>query len=174
MEEIPCMVRYAAEGPYPEVRSVRKDRRRGMAILSNVGGGVSEMSAVGFYLYGRFAAMGRPEVAECFQGIAAVEMRHLDLFAKLARQLGEDPRLWSPFQGRRRYWTPEYLRYPRRLDQALQTAIDEERNSIRKYEQQAKWMGDEEVAALLRRVAADERVHLDLLTGLYRSYCGEV
>lgn len=172
MEEVPCEVRYTAQAPYPEVRAEKRNRRYGLAILSNVGGGVSEMSAVGLYLYGQFTTAGRQEVAECFHHISVVEMRHLAIFSELARQLGEDPRLWSPFQGRLRYWTPEYLRYPRRLDQSLQYAIEEERASIRKYEQQARWISDGNVAANLLRIAEDERVHLQLLTSLYESYCG--
>lgn len=171
MEEIPCETRYTAEEAYPEVRASGRDRRCALAILSNVGGGVSEMSAVGLYLYGQFTGGARPEVAECFRGIAEVEMRHLTIFAQLARQMGEDPRLWSPFQGRRRYWSPEYLNYPRRLDQTLRYAVEEERGCIRKYQQQLRWIGDENVAANLRRIIADEEVHVRVLTGLYQSYC---
>lgn len=170
MEEIPCGPRYTAEGPYPEVRAAGRNCRYGQAILSNIGGGVSEMSAVALYLHGQFAT-GRQEVAECFHRISVVEMRHLDIFSRLARQLGEEPRLWAPIQGKRRYWTPEYLRYPRRLDQIIQYQIGEERGTIRKYEQQARWIGDENVVANLRRIVADELVHIQVLTGLYESYC---
>ena len=52
MEEIPCEIKYAAEGAYPEIRVQKKNWRYGQAILSNVGGSTSEMSAVARYLYG--------------------------------------------------------------------------------------------------------------------------
>lgn len=171
MEEISCAASYTAPGPYPEIRAEGKNRRYGQAILSNLGGSVSEMGSVARYLYGRVTQEGRPEVAECLGHIAVVEMHHLSIFAQLARQLGEDPRLWSPFRGGRRYWTPEYLRYPRRLDQLLRYSIDEERNAIQKYSQQLLWIRDGSVIENLRRIIADEEVHLEILTGLLESYC---
>jgi len=172
MEEIPCAVSYQAAGPYPEVWAEGKNRRYGQAILSNVGGGVSEMGAVSIYLYGHFTQSGREEVAECLERIAVVEMHHLSIFSTLARQLGEDPRLWSPFRGGRRYWSPEYLRYYPRLEQMLRYAIEEENAAIRKYSQQARWIRDGNVVANLERIIADERVHIQVLTGLLESYCG--
>lgn len=171
MEEISCAASYTAPGPYPEVRAEGRNQRYGQAILSNLGGSVSEMGSVARYLYGHVTQKGRPEVAECLMGIAVVEMHHLSIFAHLACQLGEDPRLWSPFRGARRYWTPEYLRYPRRLDQLLRYSIDEERSAIQKYNQQLLWIKDGGVAENLRRIIADEEVHLKLLTGLLESYC---
>lgn len=171
MEEISCAASYTAPGPYPEVRAEGKNRRYGQAILSNVGGSVSEMGAVAQYLYGRVTQEGKPEVAECLGHIAMVEMHHLSIFSELACQLGEDPRLWSPFRGGRRYWTPEYLRYPRRLDQLLRHAVEEERSTVQKYSQQLLWIRDGNVMENLRRIIADEEVHIGILTCLLESYC---
>lgn len=171
MEEISCAASYTAPGPYPDIRVAGKNQRYGQAILSNVGGSVSEMGAVARYLYGHFTQEGWPEVAECLGHIAMVEMHHLAIFSELARQLGEDPRLWSPFRGGRRYWTPEYLNYPRRLDQLLRYAIDEENTTIRKYRQQILWIKDENVTENLRRIIEDEQVHVEILTCLLKTYC---
>ena len=171
MEDISCAASYTAAGPYPEIRAEGKNQRYGQAILSNIGGGVSEMGAVARYLYGRVTQGGRPEVAECLGHIAMVEMHHLSIFSELARQLGEDPRLWSPFRGGRRYWTPEYLSYPRRLEQLLRYAIDEERAAIRKYRQQALWIKDKNVVENLNRIVEDEEVHAEILICLLQSYC---
>ena len=174
MEEISCAASYTAPGPYPEVRAGGKNQRYAQAILSNVGGSISEMGAVAQYLYGHVTQEGRPEVAECLGHIAVVEMHHLAIFSELARQLGEDPRLWSPLRGGRRYWTPEYLRYPRRLEQLLRIAIEEERSSIQKYHRQLLWIKDENVAANLRRIIADEEVHVEILTCLMKRYCADI
>lgn len=174
MEEISCAPSYRAEGPYPEIRVEGKNRQYGQAILSNVGGSVSEMGSVARYLYGHFTQEGRPEVAECLAGIAMVEMHHLSIFSGLARQLGEDPRLWTSFRGRRRYWTPEYLRYPQSLDQFLRYSVEEEKTAIQKYRQQALWIRDANVTANLRRIIEDEEVHLEILTCLLKSYCPEL
>lgn len=174
MDEIPCETRYTAEGPYPEVHAGPPNPRIGKTMLSNVGSGVSEMSAIGLYLYGQFTTPGKPEIAECFHRIAIVEMHHLAIFSELARQLGEEPRLWSPMQGRWRYWTPDYLRYPRRLDQKLRYAIEEEQETIRRYRQQASWIEDANVVENLRRIVEDEEVHITILKNLYESYCQDL
>jgi len=171
MEEIPCEVQYTAPGPYPPVKAGGKDRRYGQAMLSNVGGGVSEMGAIASYLYGRFTQ--RPEVADCLGHIAMVEMHHLSIFSELSRQLGEDPRLWSPFQGGRRYWSPEYLRYPKRLDQELCYLLEDEEAAIRKYTRQAEWIRDANVVENLRRIIADEEVHVKILKDLLSVYGGQ-
>lgn len=172
MEEISCAASYRAPGPYPEVQVEGRNRRYGQAMLSNVGGSVSEMGSVARYLYGGFTQAGRPEVAECLEQIAMVEMHHLSIFSQLARQSGEDPRLWTPFRGGRRYWTPEYLRYPQRLDQLLRYAIEEERGAVQKYNQQLLWIKDRGIEANLRRIIEDEKIHIQTLSGLLESYCG--
>lgn len=166
MEEISCAMRYAAEEGYPEVRAGGRNWRYGQAILSNVGGSVSEMSAVARYLYGRFTQSGCPEVAECLGHIAMVEMHHLAIFSELAHQLGEDPRLWAPCRGGRRYWTAERLTYPRQLDRVLRAAIEAERAAIEKYDRQAAWIQDENVVANLRRIVLDEKLHIEILSCL--------
>ena len=173
MEEISCAMQYRAEGPYPEVRAERKVRQYGRAMLSNVGGGASEMGAVALYLYGSFTQAGRREVAEALEAISRVEMHHLSIFAALSRQLGEDPRLWSPWRGGRRYWTPEYIRYPQQLGQFLRYAIEEERGAVRKYSQQAMWIKDENVVANLRRIIADEEAHIAVLRELMGGCAGQ-
>ena len=172
MEEISCAARYAAEGPYPEVKAEGRNRRYGQAMLSNVGGSVSEMGAIAVYLYGHFTQPGFPEVSESLERISIVEMRHLAIFSQLSRQLGEDPRLWTPFRGTRRYWTPEYLRYPKRLEELLRCALEDERTAIRKYTQQAGWIQDENIVAILRRIIEDEEVHVQVLSGFLESYFG--
>ena len=172
MEDIPCKMEYMAPGPYPEVRAAGKNWRYGQAMLSNIGAGVSEMSAVARYLYGTFTQGEQPEVAECLHHIAIVEMRHLDIFSRLACQLGEDPRLWAPARTGRKYWTPEYLRYCHQLDRYLAQALEEERAAIQKYRQQVGWIQDENIVDNLLRIIEDEEVHIQVLTCLLESYCG--
>lgn len=140
-------------------------------MLSNVGGSTSEISAVARYLYSYVTQEEWGEVSDCLRHIAMVEMHHLDIFARLSRQLGEDPRLWTLSRGQRRYWTPEYLRYPRRLEQVLRFAAEEERATIQKYTRQAMWIEDENVRANLWRIIADEELHVQALTCLIESYC---
>lgn len=172
MEEIPCRMEYTAPGPYPEIRAEEKNWRYGQAMLSNMGSGTSEMSAVARYLYGSFVQSGYPEVADSLRHISIVEMRHLSIFSQLACQMGEEPRLWAPARTGRRYWSPEYLRYSHRLDRFLEQALEEERSAVLKYRQQASWIRDENIVANLCRIIEDEEVHIRVLTCLLESYCG--
>lgn len=172
MEEIPCRMEYTAPGPYPEIRAEGRNWRYGQAMLTNIGAGASEMSAVAHYLYGAFTQSGYPEVADSLRHIAVVEMHHLSVFSQLACQLGEEPRLWAPARTGRKYWTPEYLRYTHHLDRFLAQSMEEERTTVLKYRQQAAWIKDENIVDNLRRIIEDEEVHIQVLACLLESYCG--
>lgn len=163
---------YRSQEPYPEVRAERWDRRTAEAILDNVGGGNSEMSAIGLYLYDHWVTAGEPEVSQALEEISMVEMHHMEIFATLAQQMGEDPRLWGCYQGRKRWWTPGNLPYQRRLGPLLRIAAREEKAAIRKYRAQARWIGDRGIVENLRRVILDEEQHLVVLGILYDIYVG--
>ena len=172
MEEERCSFTYQSAEPYPPTRTDGRNQRYGVAMLDNMGGCNSEMSAVSLYCYNRLVTAGMPELAECFHHISMVEMRHLEIFGTLALQLGMDPRLWTARQGRRTWWTPEYNHYPRKLGPLLQNALREERATIQKYENQLRWIRDSGVAENLRRIIVDEKLHVDILRTLLESYAG--
>ena len=72
---------FAAQEPYPPVQAERPNHRYAEAMLDNVGGSNSEMSAVGLYFYGHLAALEVPEAAEIFHRISLVEMHHLEILS---------------------------------------------------------------------------------------------
>lgn len=161
---------YQGHEPYPPVQAEGRNWRLAAAMLDNAGGRNSEMSAVAMYLYDGLVTAEMEEVAESFRRISVVEMHHLEIFGTLAHQLGEDPRMWGVNQGRKSWWTPGYLQYPRRLDQILRAAIREEKGAIRKYRAQARWAPDRNVGENLRRIVEDEEQHLLVLELLYQTY----
>lgn len=81
--------------PYPDIRVAGKNPEYARAILSNIGGDDSEMSAVSLYFYDHVMTLELPDVSQAFHSISIVEMRHLEIFCKIALQLGADPRLWE-------------------------------------------------------------------------------
>lgn len=172
MEERQCGFSYHAPEPYPPIRAEGRNQRYGAAMLDNIGGCGSEMSAVSLYFYDHLVTAWRPEVAECFHHISVVEMRHLEIFGTLALQLGMDPRLWSARQGRRFWWTPEYNQYPRKLGPLLQNALRGERETIRKYENQIRWIRDANIVENLERIILDEKQHIDIFRTLLEGYAG--
>lgn len=170
MEEHPCSWSCQAAAPYPPIQVEGRCGRYADMMLSNVGGSVSEMTAVALYLYDNLIIAELPEVAEVFRRIAVVEMRHLGIFGALTRCLGGDPRLWSRQGGRQTWWTPGYLSYTPKLAPLLRIALREERYAIQKYTRQSEVIRDRYVVANLRRVIQDEEIHVCVLEQLWDSY----
>lgn len=159
--------------PYPLICAERPNRVYAGAMLDNIGGCNSEMSAVSLYFFNHLAAHRLEEVAKVFHDISMSEMRHLEIFGTLARQLGETPRLWTRRGEGKVYWSPGCNHYPTALRPMLTNAISTEKAAVRKYEAQAKFIRDANVVENLRRIIADERLHITMLTQLYRKYCQE-
>lgn len=165
-------LRFQGEAPYPPVLAAQRNFRYAQAMLDNVGGSNSEMSAVAMYLYDRLVTPELQEAAQAFHQISVVEMHHLEIFGTLSRQLGEDPRLWGVNEGRKRWWTPGYLQYQTRLGPLLRLAVRDEKAAIRKYRAQARWISDPNIVENLRRIIEDEECHLVVLAHLYDTYVG--
>lgn len=159
-----------APEPYPEVRTEGRNPRYAAAMLSNFGGANSELSAVNSYFYNRLVTVGIPEIASAFHEISIVEMHHMEIFATLALQLGADPRPWSLQQGRRIWWSPDFIQYTRKLGPLIHGSIQSERAAIQKYEGQLRWIRDPGIVANLQHILQDEKLHLTLFQSLYEAY----
>ena len=162
---------YQITEPYPPVCAERPNRVYAGAMLDNIGGCHSEMSTVSLYFYNHLMTHAREDVAKIFHDMSITEMHHLEIFGTLARQLGENPRLWSRRGEGKVYWSPGCNHYPTALRPMLVNAISGEKAAIRKYEAQAKFIRDANVVENLRRNIADERVHVAMLSQLLRRYC---
>lgn len=177
-------IAYQAATPYPPIKAAGQNRQYGMAMLDNMASQNSEMSAVGLYFYNHLIAAGHREISDAFHFIGIVEMHHMQIFAELAMQLGENPRLWSrhPRNGRYVYWSPACMRYPHIQPPAygcpvskaslriiLSQAIEGEQAAVKKYMNQTDWIKDVNICDNLRRIAADEQMHVDIFTRLYHS-----
>lgn len=157
---------YQWKEPYPEIKVREKNSLYARAMLDNLGGRNSEMSAVSMYFYNHFITQKYPEIADAFHHISIVEMHHLEIFGQLALQLGEDPRLWSWDRGYRVYWSPSYHLHPVKIREVLDYALQEEKAAIDKYTKQADMIKDDGIVQQLHRIVEDERVHISLLNQL--------
>lgn len=157
--------------PYPKVQAECKNRNYALAMLDNIGGSNSEMSAISLYFYDSLVSQEYPEMANTFHQISMVEMHHLDIFGTLALQLGADPRLWTLNRGRQVYWSPAYNQYSRDIHDILADLIQGEKGAIEKYSNQAKTINDPNVVANLNRIILDEEVHVKTLTMFYDKLC---
>lgn len=161
---------YQSSERYPGVRCEEKNPLYARTMLDNVGGSNSEMSAISLYLYDSIVEAECPEVAEVFHHISIVEMHHLRIFATLAWQLGEDPRLWSQRNRSKMYWSPGYNKYPRKLHELLEYALEGERKAVRKYRNQCERIRDRNIVENLERIILDEEKHIALFEQLCDQY----
>lgn len=152
------------QNPYPPIETESKNTRYARAMLSNMGGQNSEMTAVGMYFYNHLVTHPNlKEISEVYHKISMEEMRHLEIFGQLAVQLGADPRLWEHQRG---YWTPNYISYQQDVKIILKTSISSELNTITKYEKQIKIIEDRNIKAILLRIIEDEQKHVKLFEEL--------
>ncbi len=159
----------ASPEPYPAAAVSEKNNLYGRMMLDNMGGQNSEMSAVSMYVYSNILLKDQEYLARIFRKISIVEMGHLELFAQLARLLGQDPRLWTHRGGRMVYWSPGYNRYGTDPGFLLQTALVSEQSAIEKYEEQCRRIDDPCILSCLRRIIADEEIHVKI----FQSLCQE-
>lgn len=149
--------------PYPPVQTESRRKKYAYAMLSNLGGRISEMSAVSLYFYDNVLLQAKnASYAWVFHQVSIVEMRHLHIFATLACQMGLDPRLWSKRKQGKTYWTPAYNCYSRKPRDVLKYAIQSELSAIRKYSRQAETICDANIVANLNRILLDEKHHVEL------------
>ena len=163
--------RYTADLPYPPIKVEMKNPAYAKAMLDNIGGLNSEMSAISLYVCNNLIMEEKDEIATIFRKVSIVEMHHLEIFGKLALQLGEDPRMWTHYGCKKTYWSPSYNQYPSELPALMHNAINSEKAAISKYQHQIAYIRDENITDILRRIILDERHHVEIFEQVYRTYC---
>lgn len=164
-------LQFASDLPYPDVQAERTNYTYAKAMLDNIGGRGSEMSAVSLYFYNHLITSKYPDIATVFHHISIVEMHHLEIFGTLARQLGENPRLWAQRGVRKTYWSPSYNNYPMHLRELLSNCLLGEKETVKKYESQLRQIKDSNVCENLKRIILDEKIHIEIFRNLYHEYC---
>lgn len=164
-------LQFASDKPYPNVCVEEKNSMYAKAMLDNVGGSRSEITAVSLYFYNNLIAGEHEDISYIFHKISIVEMHHLEIFGKLSLQLGENPRLWTAKGRRRVYWSPGYNQYPVQLESLLYNALNGEKATVEKYEQQACSIKDINITENLKRIILDEKIHIQIFESLIQEYC---
>ena len=167
----PKLIAAASDLPYPPVAVDGKNPAYAKAMLDNVGGANSEMSAISLYVYNNLRSGHTPDIAQTFHKVSIVEMHHLEIFGKLAYMLGEDPRMWTQHGCKKAYWTPGYNQYPVHFPEMMRNVIAGENAAIKKYQYQASYIKDPNITALLERIILDEQLHVQIFEKMAREYC---
>ena len=163
-------ISYAADLPYPPIQVANPNLNYARAMLDNMASSNSEMSAVSLYFYNQLVSQQNQEISNAFAHIGNIEMHHLAIFGELARQLGEDPKLWAQCGPRKVFWTPAYNQYTCNIQKLLINAINGEKAAIKKYESQSEKIDDDNIVENLKRIIMDEQLHVKILGGLYQKY----
>lgn len=149
--------------PYPPIQPESCRMEYANAMLSNVGSDHSEMSAISLYFYNSVILDSEyAEFAQCFHKISIVEMHHMDIFAKLAFRMGQDPRMWNVRNQRKCYWTPSYNCYPVRIREVIENSLKGELAAIQKYTKQSQTICDKNIVEILKRIILDEQQHVEI------------
>lgn len=180
--------RFRNSAAYPSVEVSGKNIDYAREILENIGSPESEMSTISLYIYNSMVTADEfKEVSDCFHGMAVVEMHHLEIFSRLAKLLGVQPRLWCQRQYQNRgfgggifmkssvvnrmvWWSPSYNTYHCELKPMLMDAIKGEQSAIRQYQRQAEMIQDSSICEILKRIILDEERHVEILSDLYEKY----
>lgn len=161
-----------ADLPEPALPTERSDEN--VKILSPAyAGPKSEMTAVLQYVYQSilFAAGGEKEIADTLLSIGIAEMDHLLLLGSAIEALGAKPiytaRPPRPFA----WYSSAAVCYDSNPCRMIEADIAGERGAIADYERMLSCLDDEACIAIVERILADERIHLETLKKIARSLC---
>lgn len=162
---------YSINLPYPPIKVKGENPRYANLILLNYSSSISELSAVTQYVYHEIALKYKyEEVSETIQGIAGVEMHHLQMLGQLLVKLGKCPGYWISKHKKLSYWTPEFLSFNSNLKKVLMINITGEKEAIAQYKRTVKQIDDPYIVDIINRIVLDEEYHIKLLTELYQKY----
>ena len=157
-------------GPFPPIEVERPYLPYARMLTQNMASAQSEMTTIYQYLYQHWMAESvQPEFAAVLRKIAQVEMRHLDILGRLIVLLGGDPRCQTAVGSRRSAWNGNMVNHTHQLVSMARSDLIGEQHARNTYLAQANMVRDEKLAAVLRKLAADEDVHV----GICQRFLGE-
>lgn len=152
-----------APGAYPDICQIEKNPAYLSLLMSDIAASAGEMTAVYQYLYQSWTLPNeQDELILLLRRIAQVEMHHLDLLGRTIVQLGGNPRCQAAPKRRSSMWRSGYVNYDQALQQFLLDNVKLEKHASTTYEAQANQVDSPQLSELLRRIAADEHLHMQL------------
>jgi bacterioferritin len=129
----------------------------------------SEMSATCDYLYQKWILTNSNhsrhiEIGSTIGRIAQVEMHHLDILGTLITMLGGTPKYQCIDKSGVKFWNGSMVGTSRDLVQILQSNIKDETLARDAYLSLAEEICDPYIPDILRRLAQDETLHIQIFT----------
>ena len=157
----------AAPGKYPDICVSEPNRRYASLLLQDSASARGEMTAIYQYLYQHWILDNtNDDFSILLKRIAAVEMHHLDILGRLIVLLGGNPICRTNPCNCSTAWNGNLLQYTSNKKQILTLNISSELSAVNDYTAQAETVKDPALAAILLRIAEDERVHYDIFRSL--------
>ena len=159
---------YHVDLPYPKLDQLQPDLCAAEIIAPSYASMSSELGAILQYLYHHFqyTERGMEKYATAMEDIAISEMTHFDLLGTALIRLGVDPVFTARPPRRYDYFNTSRIAYSTYPQKMLLDDIQGERMAIAQYEDMICRLRNEEVAALIQRIVMDERLHVQILSGL--------
>lgn len=134
----------------------------------------SEMSATCDYLYQKWilTSSDHPthiEIGSTIGRIAQVEMHHLDILGTLITMLGGNPKYQCIDKSGIKFWNGAMVGSSHDLSQILQNNIKDETLARDAYLSLAKQIRDPYIPDILRRLAQDEALHIQIFTNYLKA-----
>ena len=159
-----------AELPYPAVQVQRKNPEYADLLSIDCCGQVSEFSAITQYInHENRLSLKQCAIAKTLLGIAIAEMVHLQKLSEMTLLLGGEINYTARYRdGRKRVWTPGYLKFSDDVGEILRINIEGEKNAIEQYQKHIRMIKDDHINVMLTRIIKDEEYHIFLLQTLLK------
>ena len=149
---------------YPNLNHLQRNTKLGYMLLSHLGGLHSKMSIVSLYFYNHIIIEDiNKELSDIFYQLLLVEMKHLQLLAKVCFKLGVDPRLWNCQNDSLEYWSPSYNVYSTQMTSMIENAIRQEKNTIKTYQEQIQYIDEPIIQDILNQFIIEDKQHIHIL-----------
>lgn len=157
---------YASPEPYPPIQVAAPNLSYAQMLSASFASAKSELTTITQYTYFSWVLeQGSAELCTCYQKIAQVEMRHLNLLGQTITALGGNPAFRSFPYKRPAFWSSGVLQYQCNIEKALHISIAGEQTAIEGYRHLSKLIQDPGVTAILQRIILDEEIHIQLFQG---------
>lgn len=162
----------AVNKPYPSTETCCCNPCYAKLLSKDFCGPNGEMTAITQYLYQHFILQScYPQTADLLECIARVEMTHFSLVGELIVNLGGDPKIGFCQGSTFNYWTGRYVDYQKCVENILEDDIKAEKAAIAAYCERKCQICDQTVCAVLDRIIADEKMHIQLFEDELKRIC---
>lgn len=156
---------YRINEPYPEIKRVHRDNNTLFLLQNLYCSQKSEITAVLNYSYqNNVTRQFNEQLAEAFIHIGMVEMHHLDILGNAILSSGGNP-IYADSQNI--FLSGKWADYSTNIVKMLENDIQAEIQAVNAYSKAAE-ATDQDISALLLRIAADENLHAEILTDLLK------